>query len=518
MGAAAAGAPARSYGLPPGQEELIAAMLGRGAALPGGCRWEGASIDGDRVSARYRCDGGEATLTLLHARAAAAGALRLGNTALVPGPGAPTELVRAVAGRVGEREAQLRWMTVGAQPRSANALRHAAGVAVAGAVGLAAALALLLLARSAARALRPRLPRVLLRRPRLSAPLAAAAAVASGHAALRALGLVLVASVGRVPWPVLGAAAGLALLGLYGGIAAAAVLRAAASRGPAALLLAGAAAIDLGLLFPATLPPPPERGFGGLVLPDREPTVERSRLRPAVTYRYDRHGFREPGFSEAPAPGAYRVALVGDSYVFGSGVPLEGTLAVQLAGALAARDPARKVEVLNLGVPGANLASDVDLALAAAGRLAPDAVVLCLVVPNDLSRWDVQERYRQASRPGPFALASWLLGGDGAAFAWDLLFLEREVTPAGLAHLRRQLDRLAVLRGRTSPRLLFFGYSTDDAEVDAVVHERTGAVVVRPPATRAEDFIPGDGHPTAAGNRAFAALLAAALDAPPATP
>jgi hypothetical protein len=35
---------ARAAGIPPGQEALAADMLGRGATLAGGCRWDGASV------------------------------------------------------------------------------------------------------------------------------------------------------------------------------------------------------------------------------------------------------------------------------------------------------------------------------------------------------------------------------------------------------------------------------------------------------------------------------------------
>jgi len=48
-----------------------------------------------------------------------------------------------------------------------------------------------------------------------------------------------------------------------------------------------------------------------------------------------------------PAPGVLRVALVGDSFVFGEGVPLEKALPARLQADLGA-----KFEILNLGWPG----------------------------------------------------------------------------------------------------------------------------------------------------------------------
>jgi hypothetical protein len=51
------GSEALAEGILPGQEESIAQMLGRGAELPAGCRWDGATIESDKISAWYRCSG-----------------------------------------------------------------------------------------------------------------------------------------------------------------------------------------------------------------------------------------------------------------------------------------------------------------------------------------------------------------------------------------------------------------------------------------------------------------------------
>src|SRR5688572_9988654 len=51
--ATVAGAAPRNFS--PGQEELIADAVGRGAKLPDGCVWAGAFIDRDRIKTTYTC-------------------------------------------------------------------------------------------------------------------------------------------------------------------------------------------------------------------------------------------------------------------------------------------------------------------------------------------------------------------------------------------------------------------------------------------------------------------------------
>src|SRR5690349_90365 len=59
-------APAWAQVIPPGQEELLAAMLGKGAQLPDGCALGDGSIDGDAVRVTYHCPSGDVVLQLSH--------------------------------------------------------------------------------------------------------------------------------------------------------------------------------------------------------------------------------------------------------------------------------------------------------------------------------------------------------------------------------------------------------------------------------------------------------------------
>jgi len=82
-------------------------------------------------------------------------------------------------------------------------------------------------------------------------------------------------------------------------------------------------------------------------------------------------GFRDAPHAEAKAPGAYRVAVLGDSFVFGSGVPQESILTRRLAARLG-----NGFEIVNLGVPGYGTDQEL-LTLRRWGRkLSPDLVLV----------------------------------------------------------------------------------------------------------------------------------------------
>src|SRR5262249_17506116 len=152
----------------------------------------------------------------------------------------------------------------------------------------------------------------------------------------------------------------------------------------------------------------------------------------------------EPDFEESKPQGVIRIAVIGDSYVFGIGVENEGTLRSRLQAELSRRWPRQRFQVLNLGMPGNNIASHIDLFEIAASRFDPDVVVLCLTLPNDLSRWDEQSGRRDARRLSLFSFVRFLLG-DAANSLWASMFLDSAVTPAGLSHLDAQLSRLEAI-------------------------------------------------------------------------
>jgi lysophospholipase L1-like esterase len=142
-------------------------------------------------------------------------------------------------------------------------------------------------------------------------------------------------------------------------------------------------------------------------------------FRPGFSTLYKGHevsfnsdGFRGPELPPREA-GALRVALVGDSFTFGTAVGLEDTLAVSLQDALAERGT--RAQVLNLGVPGYCALEVAELVEHRALALDPD-VVLYVFFANDVDapmHWETipPDAVIDAMQEYPLrsALAEWLL-------------------------------------------------------------------------------------------------------------
>jgi lysophospholipase L1-like esterase len=100
-----------------------------------------------------------------------------------------------------------------------------------------------------------------------------------------------------------------------------------------------------------------------------------------VIYTVNAAGYRGE-LSPEKRPGELCIAVVGDSFVFGSLVNDAETLPSQLEGLLAERLGADGVRVVNLGVPGYQIGQYLALLEQRVARLEPDLVVLNLYV-ND---------------------------------------------------------------------------------------------------------------------------------------
>jgi hypothetical protein len=505
----------------PGQEPLLADMLGKDASLPGGCAWAGATVEETRVVSWYTCAGERVELELRHPTDALApdAAARTDRFAVrLKSSSAPPDLAAAIAVRIRAREAEFRWVGAGgaAAPLAedqSHALRDVlAALAVAAAAGAAMILIHRRLARSAPSPARLG-PRAVIAFSALAVAVAFGLAAAV-HRAARAFGDAALAGLGRNP-AFSASASAIAMIAYLGlALGASALIARIPSKLPSLARFAAGAAIYLAITYPPSLAREEPMSFGDIVAGRPNTTsVEARPDRPPATYRTNALGFREPGWSLDQPEGTLRVALLGDSYVFGIGVEGDETLSAALSAELSRRLPARRLEVLNLGIPGDNLGSHVDV-YAAAERLSPDVAVLCLTLPNDLSRWDVQIARRESSHVSAFSFARFLLG-DAAGVFWDLARLERTITPAGLSHLDREMARLASIRAAepARPGLVFFSFRELGAAVKSRLEAVPGARVIPEGDTSPDDFLRGDGHPSPAGNRRFAERIAGAVEA-----
>ena len=98
--------------IPPGQEDLLAAMLGRGAELPEACGFTAGQIELNVVRGVYSCPGGEVVIELRHPSAAPREASRTEKIAIVTVRGTPPDaLLAALKERVRQREGAFEWLT-----------------------------------------------------------------------------------------------------------------------------------------------------------------------------------------------------------------------------------------------------------------------------------------------------------------------------------------------------------------------------------------------------------------------
>ncbi len=96
--------------IPPGQEELVGAMLGNGVTLPGDCKLAAGAIEKTSIKATYACPSGDVVVELTHPATAPTNATRTEKFALRVERGTPpVDLQSALLSRIHERERQFRW-------------------------------------------------------------------------------------------------------------------------------------------------------------------------------------------------------------------------------------------------------------------------------------------------------------------------------------------------------------------------------------------------------------------------
>jgi acetyltransferase AlgX (SGNH hydrolase-like protein) len=104
----------------------------------------------------------------------------------------------------------------------------------------------------------------------------------------------------------------------------------------------------------------------------------------SIPITYNAYGMRDRPRTLEKAPGALRVALVGDSFAEGKEVPLDSTVAQCLERRLSAAFPERTVEVLDFGVAGFGTAASTIRFETLGARFRPNLAIY-LFVHNDPS-------------------------------------------------------------------------------------------------------------------------------------
>jgi hypothetical protein len=106
------GEPGRGYEavVPPGQDELLATMLGRETTLPGHCRFNGGRADGPLVQVKYACPAGEVVVDLVHPSVAPDESQVTERFALTLRSGKPpTGLTDSLFWLIRSKESQFEW-------------------------------------------------------------------------------------------------------------------------------------------------------------------------------------------------------------------------------------------------------------------------------------------------------------------------------------------------------------------------------------------------------------------------
>jgi len=108
--------------VPPGQEEVLAQILGRDSELPGACRFDRAAADGPLVTAEYACADGSVIVELRHPDGAPPDALRTERFAIAVRSGpAPPNFIMALGAIVRAHEQRFAWARSSATPPVAGA-------------------------------------------------------------------------------------------------------------------------------------------------------------------------------------------------------------------------------------------------------------------------------------------------------------------------------------------------------------------------------------------------------------
>jgi lysophospholipase L1-like esterase len=270
---------------------------------------------------------------------------------------------------------------------------------------------------------------------------------------------------------------------------------------------------------------------------------QRGRLCGAL-WRTNAMGFRGPEPAPGPAPGRFRIALVGDSFAAGQCVAEEDTYAARLERLLDATRAAGDFEVLNLGLGGLNARDVVARARALGPALHPNLYVYGFTLNDAFEAGEdwaagppastgMFERLLPAMHFSALARAAvprliGLASAFGPSSGYTKLILDAYADPEVGARLQRRFRDLRLLARRsracahvfvhTDVAALRFGHRFEPSYDRIVALARDAGLSASSsyPAFRGRDSSRlrvslFDGHPNADGHRLLAESLYASL-------
>lgn len=179
--------------------------------------------------------------------------------------------------------------------------------------------------------------------------------------------------------------------------------------------------------------------------------MDRASRRPTVVVETNAHGFRDREWpAAAPSGDAYRVVLVGDSIVFGSGIREGRETLTRVTQEILDHGRPSGAEVYNLSLNGLNFAQQVDLVERHARTIGPNLVVVLHNEENDLM--PVLPYYDR-----PALMAAFPLAFIGYVNALDRFMRGHRLSdgPGALDRMQVQVDRLARLSAEARFGVLF---------------------------------------------------------------
>lgn len=174
-----------------------------------------------------------------------------------------------------------------------------------------------------------------------------------------------------------------------------------------------------------------------------------------IVYRINADGFRDTPRTRKPPPGTVRIAMLGDSFVYGNGVQQDETLPFALERALNTPSATPAYEVMNCGVFAYNTRQEVELLKARVLQFEPHMVILTYflndVFYREMHAPEVKSEGWEAAAISRLGLGLDPSGVDENPESWlqhGVVFARRNFASAkiGARWLHRRLDAMAYER------------------------------------------------------------------------